>query len=170
MKNKKRWLKYLLLAGLIVLAMALGRGSFAAGDSSMKISQKTEAACEPTPPDALGPFYKPEAPLRTSVGKGYILAGAVKSSTDCSPIAGARLEFWLAGPNGQYDDDHRATIVTDDEGRYQFESTVPPPYSGRPAHIHIRASAPGSKTLVTQHYPAPGQNKAAFDLVLVPVK
>jgi protocatechuate 3,4-dioxygenase beta subunit len=126
------------------------------------------ASCAPTPSDALGPFYKPNAPARTSVGKGYVLKGVVRSSVDCSPIQGARLEFWLAGPDGRYDDDHRATLLSDHSGAYRFESNFPPAYSGRPPHVHIRATADGFKTLVTQHYPAPGQVEAAFDLVLVP--
>ncbi len=44
----------------------------------------------------------------------------------------------------------------------------PPPYSGRPPHIHLRVSADGYQTLVTQYYPADGRAEGAFDLVLVP--
>jgi len=128
------------------------------------------ATCKPTPADQLGPFYKLNAPMRTSVGQGYVLSGAVKSSKDCAPIEGARIEFWLAASNGKYDDDHRATVSSDKSGSYQFESNSPPGYSGRPPHIHIRVSASGYKTLVTQHYPVAGQTTATFDLVLVPEK
>jgi protocatechuate 3,4-dioxygenase beta subunit len=91
-------------------------------------------------------------------------------STDCSPIPGATIELWLAGPNRVYDDDHRATIFADSSGSYRFESNVPPPYAGRPPHIHLRVSAKGYKTLVTQHYPATGKTDAIFDIVLVPLK
>jgi protocatechuate 3,4-dioxygenase beta subunit len=124
--------------------------------------------CKPTRPDALGPFYKPDAPVRSSVGKGYELSGVVKSSEDCSPVEGAKMEFWLAGPAGDYSDDFRATLSSGRAGSYSFESHVPPPYSGRPPHIHIRVSAKGYKTLVTQHYPEKGKNRAVFDIVLVP--
>jgi protocatechuate 3,4-dioxygenase beta subunit len=124
-------------------------------------------ACAATRPDALGPFYKPGAPLRASVGAGHMLTGVVRSLAGCGPIAGARLEFWLAGPGGQYDDNHRATAISDAAGRYRFESNFPPPYAGRPSHIHIRVSAEGYQTLVTQYYPGPGQSQGAFDLVLV---
>jgi protocatechuate 3,4-dioxygenase beta subunit len=127
-----------------------------------------EYKCRPTPADALGPFYQANAPVRDRVGKGYILSGAVKSAQDCAPIPGARLEFWLAGPNGNYDDDHRATIITGPAGTYRFESNYPPPYLGRPSHIHLRVSAPGFKTLVTQHYPKKDQSRATFELVLAP--
>jgi protocatechuate 3,4-dioxygenase beta subunit len=126
-----------------------------------------EPPCKATPADALGPFYQPGAPERDSVGKGYVLKGVVKS-TGCTPIAGARLEFWLAGPDGRYDDAHRATMFTDNQGAYRFESNFPPRYSFRPPHIHLRITAPGFKTLVTQHYPKGGTVQGTFDLVLVP--
>lgn len=123
--------------------------------------------CRPTPEDMLGPFYRPGAPVRSSLGKGYVLRGVVRSARGCTPLAGARVELWLTGPRG-YDDDHRATVVADAEGRYQLESARPPPYERRPSHIHVRVAHPGFRTLVTQHYPAPGATQATFDLVLAP--
>jgi protocatechuate 3,4-dioxygenase beta subunit len=123
--------------------------------------------CIPTAEDVLGPFYQPDAPIRSSVGKGYTLSGTVLSAADCSPVTGARIELWLAGPNGNYDDAHRATLYPDEKGRYSFESNFPPPYSSRPPHIHVRVTASGYKTLVTQHYPKQGETNAKFDLVLV---
>jgi protocatechuate 3,4-dioxygenase beta subunit len=116
----------------------------------------------------LGPFYKPGAPERAKVGEGYVLKGVVRSARDCSPIKGARIEFWLAGPHGRYDDEHRATVLPDESGSFRFESNFPPGYYGRPPHIHIRVSAEGYRTLVTQHYPEKGGKEGAFDLVLMP--
>lgn len=124
--------------------------------------------CPPTQPDALGPFYRPGAPERRTVGKGYVLSGKVKSSRDCSPVRGAKLEFWLIGPDGHYDEDRRATVYADDAGNYWFESNYPKPYGGRPPHIHIRASADGFTTVVTQHYPEQGRTQTVLDLVLIP--
>jgi protocatechuate 3,4-dioxygenase beta subunit len=142
------------------------------GQKHMLLSQIQAAVkkCKPTPPDYLGPFYKAGAPVRASVGKGYELRGVVKSSADCAPIANAGIELWLTAPGGDYDDDHRATIYSDDTGAYSFESNFPPGYSGRPPHIHIRISANGFKTLATQHYPEIGQKAGEFDLVLVTAK
>ena len=145
--------KYL-IAGIIVL--------FALSSSSQA------ATCRPTEPDMLGPFYKPDAPIRSSVGEGYLLQGTVRSSQDCSPVPAAVIEFWLAGPEGPYDDAHRATVIADAAGTYRFESNLPHAIEGRPPHIHIRVSAKGFQPLVTQHYPEAGQTKAMFDLVLVP--
>jgi protocatechuate 3,4-dioxygenase beta subunit len=126
------------------------------------------ATCEPTSSDVMGPFYKPNAPIRARVGKGYLVQGTVRSSIDCGLIPGAVIELWLAGPEGGYDDSHRTTVVTDASGRYSFESNAPPPIEGRPPHIHLRISAKGFNSLVTQHYPAAGTKEAIFDIVLVP--
>jgi protocatechuate 3,4-dioxygenase beta subunit len=128
------------------------------------------AVCTPTGEDALGPFYKPNAPVRSSVGKGYVLQGIVRSAKDCSAVPGAKIEIWLAGPDGGYDDAHRATIIAEASGAYRFESNLPRPYYGRPPHIHLRISAKGFRTLVTQHYPSDGKKIAVFDIILVPAR
>ena len=124
--------------------------------------------CPPTKPDALGPFYKPDAPTRSVLGRGYVLKGTVRSSVDCGGIPEARIEVWQAGPDGEYADAYRATLVADTSGQYQFQTDRPPRYSSRPPHIHIRVGAPGYRTLITQHYPEEEASEATFDLVLVP--
>jgi protocatechuate 3,4-dioxygenase beta subunit len=157
----------------LVCALALLNASNTAAAKTHSPEGSTQASavgCEPTPADYLGPYYKSDAPLRSSVGKGYILEGAVLSSTDCAPIANARIEFWLTNPEGSYDDDHRATMFSGDTGEYRFESNLPEAYYSRPPHIHIRISAEGFKTLVTQHYTTRGQIRGEFDIVLVPIE
>ncbi|HEV3011702.1 MAG TPA: hypothetical protein VG499_00355, partial [Actinomycetota bacterium] len=42
--------------------------------------------------DALSPSYRPGAPVREVVGQGHVLTGTVRSSRDCAPVAGARVE------------------------------------------------------------------------------
>ena len=126
--------------------------------------------CKPTPRDAMGPFYEPNAPFRTTVGEGYILRGVVRSTAQCRALAGAVFEFWLTGSDGRYGDAYRARLRADESGQYQFESNKPSRYGGRPPHIHIRVTAAGHRTLVTQHYPARGQNTQTFDLVLRPAR
>ena len=151
--NKMVW-SFLWLPLLIGLAATSGR---------------SKEKCEPTEQQAMGPFYKPGAPERTSVGQGYVLNGVVKSTT-CRPIPGAQIELWLAAPDGNYDDAHRATMFADDSGKYRFESNFPPQYSFRPPHIHMRISSPGYQPLVTQHYPQEGQSQGTYDLVLEPAE
>jgi protocatechuate 3,4-dioxygenase beta subunit len=126
--------------------------------------------CPPTKPDALGPFYKPDAPARNVLGSGYVLTGTVRSSAGCGIIPKARIEAWQAGPDGKYADAYRATVVTDTSGQYQLQTDRPPGYSFRPAHIHIRVAASGYNTLITQHYPEEEASEAAFDLILVPAQ
>jgi protocatechuate 3,4-dioxygenase beta subunit len=168
-----------LATSLFVLALA---GCADVSESSQraqpsKKSNPTETAeshvatghvnCKPTQPDMLGPFYKPGAPVRTSVGSGYVLSGTVLAAEECKPIPNARIEFWLANPRGDYDDAHRATVFVGQRGEYRFQSNVPVSYGGRPPHIHVRVTAPGYEELVTQHYPERGERKANFDLVFV---
>jgi protocatechuate 3,4-dioxygenase beta subunit len=144
----------------------------AAGCASLAVVAAVAAPewqCPPTKADALGPFYTPNAPERSSVGKGYLLQGVVKSARNCAGIPGAKIEFWLAGPDGNYDDAHRATVLTDKAGAYRFESNFPPKYTFRPPHIHVKVTAPGFRDLVTQHYPQKGEKQGTFDLVLIPV-
>lgn len=117
----------------------------------------------------MGPFYRKGAPLRSKIGTGYLLTGEVKSAVDCSIIPSVLIELWQTGPDGRYDDAHRAAIITGKAGRYQLETDFPAGYLTRPAHIHIRVSAEGFQTLVTQHYLQSGSSNAVFDLVLIPV-
>lgn len=123
--------------------------------------------CRPTAPDALGPFYEPGAPVRSKVGSGYVLSGRVLAARTCRAIPRARIELWLVNRQGEYDDAHRATVLAGRRGGYRFESNRPPGYQGRPPHIHIRVSARGFRTLVTQHYPRGTRTRATMNLVLV---
>ena len=126
--------------------------------------------CSPTQWDEIGPFYRPNAPERTSIGKGYLLSGTVRSAGDCRPLNNVRIEIWQAGPDGTYNDDHRATLFSDHTGRYRLQTSMPTPYGRRPPHIHILVDAKGFEGLITQHYPKKGKKGATFDLVLEPEK
>ncbi|HXJ79556.1 MAG TPA: intradiol ring-cleavage dioxygenase [Candidatus Methylomirabilis sp.] len=123
--------------------------------------------CVPTASDMEGPFYKPGAPLRDATGKGLVVSGVVRAADTCEPIPDARVEWWQANPSGQYDDIHRGAQVTGASGAYRFDTDFPPPYSGRPSHIHLKTEAKGYRKLTTQLYPKGGQSAVAFDLVLV---
>lgn len=125
--------------------------------------------CVATPEKELGPLYQEGAPARNIVGEGYLLFGTVKSATDCGEIPSARIEVWMAGPQGLYGEDWRATLFSNDKGAYYFQSHSPPDYgTGRP-HIHIKVRADGFQTLTTQHYPDKDAGDALFDLILVPL-
>lgn len=124
------------------------------------------AACTATRQDEIGPFYRPDAPVRSVIGTGYLLQGVVRDAASCKPLSGARIEFWQAGPAGVYDDAHRATVYSDRKGRYRLQTSFPPPYARRPAHIHILVDMRGYAGLITQHYPKSGSRRAKLDLVM----
>jgi len=145
-----------LSAVFLILLLACGRETSAAAD------------CTPTPWDEIGPFYRQNAPVRNSIGKGYVLSGTVRSSADCRPLPNIRIEVWQAGPDGEYGDKYRATLYSDQNGQYRLETSLPPPYAQRPPHIHILVDAKGFEGLITQHYPKKGSKGATFDLVIVP--
>ena len=144
------------IAALVLAALAFG---------VVSVGSDAASRCAPTRDDSLGPFFEPGAPIRSKVGTGYVMRGRVLTA-GCRPIARARIEFWLANSQGTYDDAHRATVIASRTGGYRFESNRPPGYQGRPPHIHVRVTARGFRTLVTQHYPKAGSNTAVFNLVL----
>jgi protocatechuate 3,4-dioxygenase beta subunit len=147
--------RYGLAAALLVVAYGTGPAT-------------AQSSCKATRPDALGPFYKADAPERARTGSGFVVTGAVRSVSGCQALPSARLEWWSADARGDYDDAHRATQRTDTEGRFRYETDFPGKYPGRPPHVHVRITAPGHRTLVTQLYPTPGQQDIAADFVLVP--
>jgi protocatechuate 3,4-dioxygenase beta subunit len=99
------------------------------------------------------------------VGTGFVLTGVVRSGIDCAAMRGTRVELWLRGPDGQYDDVHRGTVITDGNGRYRFESNYP---GGSFPHIHVRVAAPGYRPLEIRYVPRSGATAGALDLVLEP--
>ena len=128
----------------------------------------------PTPDDVEGPFYKAGAPARASLAEPgskaekLVLTGVVRSA-DCKPLAGVTLDFWHADASGSYDNRgfrYRGVVTADAEGRYRLETNLPPPYSGRPRHIHVKLQRAGGKVLTTQLY-FPGESRGADrDLVV----
>jgi len=140
---------------LIALFLGLGQPSSAA-----------QTPCPPTAPDAEGPFYKPDVPIRENTGSGLMVSGKVKSAGSCTVISGARGEWWQTKPQRRYDDEHRGAKLTSSDGFYQFETDFPPGYFGRPPHIHFKIFAPGHRTLTTKVYPKSGQSTMTFDFIL----
>ena len=161
----KGWLGTAILLGAWISPDVSGVQGWLNGASR---SWAGEATCRPTAPDSEGPFYKPNAPERVSIGSGLVVSGLVRTAGSCAPLPRARIEWWQANPQGDYDDLHRATQTADAEGKYSFETDFPGRYPGRPPHLHVKVSAPGHRTLTTQLYPRPGQTELAFDFVLRP--
>jgi protocatechuate 3,4-dioxygenase beta subunit len=123
----------------------------------------------PTPPQQEGPFFSPGSPERSNLidegmpGVPIVLFGRVFDQ-DCLPIPGAKVDFWLADVNGEYDNvgyTLRGHVFTDADGYYTLESIEPTAYTGRPAHIHVKVYAPsGEELLTTQLYFAGSEGSA----------
>ena len=96
--------------------------------------------------------YKADAPVRNKIGVGGYRIEGIVMRIDCTPVADARIEFWHVNADGNYDDEHRATVVADERGQYRLDTTRPVAYGGGPVHVHIRFSRPG-KSVVAIHFP-----------------
>ena len=125
-----------------------------------------EGDCETTN-DILGPFYRENAPLRSSLlykgieGTIINLKGKVYKDDCVTPLKNALVEIWHANAAGEYDNDskefrQRATWKTNAEGEYSFKTILPGKYLNgklyRPSHIHYRVTEEGSKELISQIY------------------
>lgn len=123
---------------------------------------------EATPSLTEGPYYKANSPERNDIAEGQegeslVVEGYVLN-TDCEPIAGAWLDFWQAGADGNYDlvgYNLRGHQYTDEMGRFRLESVIPARYSGRTPHIHLKVRAnDASEVLTTQlFFPGEAQNQ-----------
>jgi hydroxyquinol 1,2-dioxygenase len=142
----------------------------------------------------VGPFYRPdppELPLGADIaggaaGEPLLVQGTVRCGGE--PVTGAVVDTWQADDEGFYDVQRgdatalRARFRTDAEGRFHFWSVVPADYPipddgpvgdllsafgrhpYRPAHVHIRLTAPGCRELVTHVFLA-GSRYLASDVV-----
>lgn len=132
-------------------------------------------SAEPTPEQTEGPYYKAGPPRRRSLlgdgvsGTRLSLRGRVLS-TDCTPLARARVDFWQADGEGEYDNDGyrlRGYQLTDEDGRYRVETVVPGAYGGRTPHIHVKVGTARRELLTTQLY-LPGEAENRRDPIFVP--
>ena len=123
--------------------------------------------CESTT-DVLGPFYRPNSPVRTNLaakedpGSLIELSGFIKHNDCKTPYKKAKVELWHCNEKGVYDNDsdeyrYRGTTYSNEEGFYFFNTILPIPYEvgggiTRPAHFHLMITAEGYQPFVTQLY------------------
>ena len=124
--------------------------------------------CKPSFNETLGNNWMPEAPYKVDVGEGLQIYGRILSSSNCKPIANARIEHWQSGADGEYHDEQRAYMFSDQNGHYKFNTIWP-----GLRHIHFIISAEGYEELST-HWRWKDfdstTDKAEFDIVVRPVK
>lgn len=147
------------------------------GQASPAAPECTRPA-EPTPAMTEGPYFKSGSPERASLlepgmtGTKLVLTGYVLT-TDCQPVPNARLEFWQADAEGNYDNSGyrlRGHLFTDASGRYELTTIVPGQYPGRTEHIHVKVQPPNGPVLTSQLFmpDAPGnRTDRIFDERLV---
>jgi protocatechuate 3,4-dioxygenase beta subunit len=123
--------------------------------------------CAPTLNDGGGPFSRGAPPLRARIGTGHVLTGVVLS-TDCKPLAGARVQLMQANRNYVYTRALSGTVITNRAGRFRYEGPRPVSSGGRPAHIHIRVIAAEHEILYARYVPAAGARRGSVRLVLEP--
>lgn len=123
--------------------------------------------CETTS-DILGPFYRPDSPIRNNLtiigdsGEAIELSGKIYHKDCSTPYKKAKIELWHCDAKGVYDNSsdqyrYRGTSFSDENGNYSFKTILPVPYdigngNFRPAHFHMMISAGGYQSLVTQLY------------------
>jgi protocatechuate 3,4-dioxygenase beta subunit len=132
------------------------------------------AQCMETASNIEGPYYRPGSPERNILvddktpGTRFMLTGQVWGLGCQAPLGNAKLDFWQATHDGHYDIDgtmsrsdiknfiFRGKQKADGDGKYSLTTVIPGNYLNgeqyRPAHIHVKVSAPGYQTLTTQLY------------------
>lgn len=178
---------------LLVASTACGGGREPQAGAPLATSQ---SASSPTPEDAAagpeaspscspgqkattasteGPYFKAGSPERASLvepemkAPKLVLTGFVLT-TDCRPVARAKLDFWQADFEGEYDNDGfrlRGHQFTNDQGAYRLETVVPGQYPGRTPHIHFKVQPPNGEVLTSQLY-LPGEPDNSRDGIFRP--
>ena len=140
-------------------------GSLAAASLLGARLQDAPKTLSPTEANIEGPFYRKDAPFRSTLAEGLLgkrlrVFGRVLSP-DGTPLREAVVDVWHASPDGEYDNKSenfrlRGRIRSDKNGVYSYETIMPGQYdlgeSKRPAHIHYKVSAESHRSLTTQLY------------------
>lgn len=119
-----------------------------------------------------------KVPMREDESGTPLMWSGQVTSTDGSVLAGATIELWHADDDGLYSQfapgipewNLRGTFTTDADGRFEIHTVRPAPYqiptdgacgkliaaagwhAWRPAHLHVKVSAPGHELLTAQLY------------------
>ncbi|MEU6657671.1 catechol 1,2-dioxygenase [Streptomyces sp. NPDC046821] len=129
-------------------------------------------------PDAPALSAEATLPMRKDeAGTPLLFQGQVRA-VDGSPLPAAKVEIWQADDEGYYSQfapnlpewNLRGTVIADETGHFKIHTIQPAPYQiptdgacgqliaaagwhpWRPAHLHLKASAPGHQLITTQLY------------------
>ncbi len=147
---RRPWLLGLLLALVTAGIVATVVGSETSGTGAENVGEsgpervatpppaerEPERRCEATESNPGGTNnYIPDAPTVDSLGSGFVITGLVRSADGCRPLRDVRVQVWLATETGG-EEDNRASMRTDVEGRYRLETAPTVPQFGEP-NIHV---------------------------------
>ncbi|TDD83999.1 catechol 1,2-dioxygenase [Saccharopolyspora karakumensis] len=129
-------------------------------------------------PDAPEQGSSGSVPMRENESGTPLTWTGKVTSTNGSALAGAKVELWHADADGYYSQfapnipewNLRASFTTDADGNFEIRTVRPAPYqiptdgacgklisaagwhAWRPAHLHVKVSAPGHELLTAQLY------------------
>ncbi|TDD02528.1 catechol 1,2-dioxygenase [Saccharopolyspora terrae] len=129
-------------------------------------------------PDAPEQGSSGSVPMRENESGTPLTWTGKVTSTNGSALAGAKVELWHADADGFYSQfapnipewNLRASFTTDADGNFEIRTVRPAPYqiptdgacgklisaagwhAWRPAHLHVKVSAPGHELLTAQLY------------------
>ena len=147
-----------------------GATTAAAGATTLAATPACDDGDDPTPTQTEGPYFSSGSPENANLAAGVTsgtrlaLTGTVRT-TACAPVGRAKLDFWQADDQGEYDNDGfrlRGHVFSDEQGRYQMTTVLPGNYPGRTRHIPVKVQPPGGRVLTTQLY-FPGEAANASD-------
>jgi hypothetical protein len=99
-------------------------------------AERERVSCEATESNPGGTNnFRPDAPEREALGEGFVIEGFVRQSAGCEPLEDVPVQVWLATETGG-EQDNRATVRTDADGRYRIETPPTVPQFGEP-NIHV---------------------------------
>jgi len=122
----------------------------------------SDAVCELTCQQILGPCYAPKAPVRQDISEAepgipMRMAFQLVQADGCTPLEGAEVEVWHTSMEGAYsaedveggtictnDNQHaiqgyafRGRAISDPSGKLLFDACYPGWYGGRALHVHL---------------------------------
>ena len=190
---KRPWILALVLAGITAAVVAAlltsepsGTGATNVGEAGPAPAPKEPVAaatpeptatatatharprrCRPTESNPGGTNnYIPDAPERPSLGDGFIITGLVRAARGCRPLPGVRIQVWLATETGG-EQDNRASVRTDEDGRYRIETAPTVPQFGEP-NIHVAYADGKYRDVFIRRVVDLDDTRARVDLTLVP--
>lgn len=145
----------------------LGMSAFAISSTGFTLVENNSSIITDcaTSTDMLGPFFRKGAPKRNEIGyktkeeeTPIIVKGRVYGADCKTPLTNVEIDIWHCDHNKKYDMESkefkcRGKIFSDEHGKYWFKTFIPPPYGGRPKHIHYLINQEeGFQNLATQIY------------------